>query len=641
MTRNGFVFILVLFVFSCKNSRLEQALLLAGPNRTELEKVIAHYSSQESDSLKLKAALFLIENMPGHYSYKGNAILAYYKEAEPVLLSELSAAEKEDSIKKISAKYPNLSANIVSDIQIITAGYLIKNIDRSFELWGNPWAKHLTFDQFCEYILPYKCFELQQLDGWRDTLSGKFTNDLYAFYRDETYDSPFHASQMVLNELRRTVKASVTYARPYYPFQSASTIYKVSSAPCDDYVKLGVSTLRSAGVPVVMESIPQWGRHYLGHTFYSLLNDHGKMMPSPWDITSNPGMYSFPTERIPKVFRYSYAINRQTEEYLKKASYRHPAVDVFKKDVTDEYTVTSDLSVPVLTKKLEDRYVYIAVFNNKDWNVVDYGMIDKEHAEFKKMGRNALYIVLGFNGNGLIPVSYPFVLDQAGKVEYFVADTLKKQQVVLTRKYPKSANVANMQYRILHGRIQASDTENFSDPVTLYTIDNLEYPDLISLHPDKPYRYWRYLAPDMSYGNISELQFFQDTADKRVMGKIIGTEGVPGWEREKAFDNDWLTCFQTEASDHSWIGMDFGKPVLIQKVRCIPRTDDNYIHVGDKYELKFWDSSSWHSLGTKVADENHLIYDQVPEHAVLWLSNLTRGREERIFVYKGNKQIWW
>ncbi|WP_291529169.1 hypothetical protein [Bacteroides sp. UBA939] len=58
---------------SCENtySHLEQALILAGENRPELEKVIAYYSSDRADSLKLEAALFLIENMPGHYSYEG------------------------------------------------------------------------------------------------------------------------------------------------------------------------------------------------------------------------------------------------------------------------------------------------------------------------------------------------------------------------------------------------------------------------------------------------------------------------------------------------------------------------------------------------------------------------------------------
>ena len=66
------IFYLFLFTLlhSCReaNSRLEQALQLAGDNKLELQKVLDHYAG---DSLKLKAAIFLIENMPGHYSLDG------------------------------------------------------------------------------------------------------------------------------------------------------------------------------------------------------------------------------------------------------------------------------------------------------------------------------------------------------------------------------------------------------------------------------------------------------------------------------------------------------------------------------------------------------------------------------------------
>ena len=51
-----------------RNNRLEAVLDYSGNNRGELEKVLAHYSQDPADSLKLRAAIFLIENMPGQYS---------------------------------------------------------------------------------------------------------------------------------------------------------------------------------------------------------------------------------------------------------------------------------------------------------------------------------------------------------------------------------------------------------------------------------------------------------------------------------------------------------------------------------------------------------------------------------------------
>lgn len=58
-------FLLVSVLISCHtNSKLDQALSLAGENRSELEKGLEYYK-KDSDPLKLKAAIFLIENMPG------------------------------------------------------------------------------------------------------------------------------------------------------------------------------------------------------------------------------------------------------------------------------------------------------------------------------------------------------------------------------------------------------------------------------------------------------------------------------------------------------------------------------------------------------------------------------------------------
>ena len=50
-----------------QSNKIEQALVLSGENRPALERVLQHYSQRPADSLKYQAALFLIENMPGHY----------------------------------------------------------------------------------------------------------------------------------------------------------------------------------------------------------------------------------------------------------------------------------------------------------------------------------------------------------------------------------------------------------------------------------------------------------------------------------------------------------------------------------------------------------------------------------------------
>lgn len=65
---NIFISIILVACNSSNSKRLEQALLFAGENRGELEKVLTHY---ENNPEKLEAARFLIRNMPRWYGYEG------------------------------------------------------------------------------------------------------------------------------------------------------------------------------------------------------------------------------------------------------------------------------------------------------------------------------------------------------------------------------------------------------------------------------------------------------------------------------------------------------------------------------------------------------------------------------------------
>ena len=61
-------------------TEVERALRYAANNRGELEKVLTHYSQDEADSLKLRAACYLIKHMPHHTSYPAEPYAEYCKE---------------------------------------------------------------------------------------------------------------------------------------------------------------------------------------------------------------------------------------------------------------------------------------------------------------------------------------------------------------------------------------------------------------------------------------------------------------------------------------------------------------------------------------------------------------------------------
>ena len=58
---------------------VDTALRQAGKNRSELEYVLKYYSRSEPDSLKLRAAEYLIANMSGHRCLHGTEVDSYYR----------------------------------------------------------------------------------------------------------------------------------------------------------------------------------------------------------------------------------------------------------------------------------------------------------------------------------------------------------------------------------------------------------------------------------------------------------------------------------------------------------------------------------------------------------------------------------
>ena len=63
-----------------------------------------------------------------------------------------------DSIKNKAADFPSVSPLYNYDLQILTSDFLINHIDNSFKAWqNNPQTRNISFSDFCNFILPYKC----------------------------------------------------------------------------------------------------------------------------------------------------------------------------------------------------------------------------------------------------------------------------------------------------------------------------------------------------------------------------------------------------------------------------------------------------------------------------------------------------
>ena len=140
--------------------RIQYTLHQAGENSSELKKVLDHYQNQPE---KLKAARFLIANIPAHRTYVGKEI----DSLKQMKKESIQQGRISDEIVTHWKSFDYSSSQVVKDIDVIKADILIENIDLAFEAWEKrSWSKQYSFEDFCEYVLPYRIGD-EPLEKWR------------------------------------------------------------------------------------------------------------------------------------------------------------------------------------------------------------------------------------------------------------------------------------------------------------------------------------------------------------------------------------------------------------------------------------------------------------------------------------------
>ena len=472
--KDNLFWIVLLLCAACRpvdDEKLEHALQLAGNNRSELERVLEHY---QGDSLRLEAAKFLIRNMPGHGSYAGKTIERYYAEAAPVLLSDSPTAVKERMMNDLFQKYPPATIKRVQDVEIMTADYLIKNIDAAFDDWQNgPFAKQVSFDDFCEYLLPYKCADYQTLDNWRDSLrivaEGVYEDYPYSRIRQ---NSAYWAAAAVNDSLGRLNKVHLSDAMQSYSLFRVPFWTKIPSGRCGVYSVVSIGVLRSKGIPVVNDFILQWPTKDGDHSWVTLLTD----TRNKGFLEGNEGGvmgFMRPGECKGKVYRRTYSpdeglvrLNTESEYVPEKLR------SVFMKDVTSEYVEPVDVTTRPLPEvgQEAEKYAYLAVYGNKDWVPVCYSRIEGENIVFDDLEREAVYLPAYYTAYGTEPLNYPFLLTHKREKRYLKPDKGHTRRVTLYRKYPLMRRAFEKGLCMKGSLIQAANRPDFSDAVTLFHI---------------------------------------------------------------------------------------------------------------------------------------------------------------------------
>ncbi|MFR0677008.1 hypothetical protein [Dysgonomonas mossii] len=646
------IIISIYLCLSCAkhSSNLTNSLELAIDNRVELEKVLSHYSKDEKDSLKYKAAVFLIENMSYNYSFYGVQLDSYYRKLDSVqMIPQVDYSQVRTfyySIFQNQNIFNNLQKR--EDLKFMQAEYLIKNIDQAFKYWQTSNTEHLSFDEFCEYILPYRIGN-EPLEDWR--------HDYSDFFKDiikETSNKECDTDSLLLEicmKMSSLYKAHSYYNPIFVPDIKPSSLRYIKIGPCQNYVNLFVYFARAFGIPVSIDFTPQWANNAMGHE-WAAIHAKNKILDFVPGEENKPGKHLSKFDfSLVKVYRRTYSsLNRS----LNKSSSNHKDIPPFFLntkiiDVTKEYIPVIDISITNLCPFFkQEEFGYLSVFNNKDWVAVDQAQNCNEMLTFKNVGYPSVFLPVSFRDGIYTAIQYPVLIDKNKNIRYLKPNVEKNEKIVLKRKYKDNAPQEWVK-EMKGGFFELSNNQNFykSQKIDIPCILECNYQRL-ALGDEHEYKYIRYIPPKGGRGAIAEISIL-DSDSNYIEGTVIGTYPLR-WNdsifaMEKAFDRNPLSYAAygpDQPLEAVWIGLKFNKSSKVKQIEFLPRNDDNFIKDEEVYELFYWDNK-WISLGRQVGSKKkqYLEYFNAPSNALFLLKNQTKGKEERIFTYEEEKQVWW
>lgn len=410
------VYILLLLLTACQSKdRLDMALEYAGDNRAELEKVLEHY---RGDEMKYRAARFLIENMPYHFS----SVEYFWKKGEEHYYPDITQHEDASAVSAHCDSLLSCGWTIrqekLYDIQQIKATYLIQNIDLAFDVWHKPWGKDVSFDDFCRYILPYRA-QNEVLSSYRETLMQKYIHLLDSAQAENTLD----ACKLINKQLNKDIR----YKETGNPLSATiEETYRSGIGTCEALCNYTISVMRAVGIPVAVQQTT-WTRMDRGHVWCAVLYNGQFFDFNPGDI--QPDKYQdilvyYGHLKPAKVYRRNFEVHLP-DTRLKDDGYVTYLKKPLLTDATQEqkqpvYT----LKIPTDKKETNKKTVYLCAFNMCQWVPIAMGIQEDGYFQFNQVAGKNIFIVAEATGkHSLAYVSAPLLVEKDGSFRFLTPDS--------------------------------------------------------------------------------------------------------------------------------------------------------------------------------------------------------------------------
>lgn len=637
------------------NQRLEEALEISGNNREELEKVLVHY---QKDTLKLRAAKFLIENMPGCYSFSEDIVKTcqpFYERYDSLAKiyhyqMNKERGEKIDSLWKsfFSKKKSLLTYSIIPDLKKISSEQLIAEIDLSFKAWkNNVYTKNLSFEDFCEYILPYRYKNGMLIDNSREIFSKRHKNNYFSKLGKEMIQEV----DSLLYKYKNLIHSQFWGTK--IPILNVSTLEKLQRGTCSQRAWFNTLLLSSLGMAVAIDFVPVWGNRNNSHMWNVLIKD-GKSyaFESFWDYDRWKYKKIYNNEcidnmwgkfRLPKVYRRCFSNHFRgpiIDDRVKLENIPKLFCDFKMKDVSNEYFETKDITLKLNNIPIDTYYAYICVFNNQKWQPVQCGKIMDNKVTFKGMGRDIVYLPIFYKNNSVLPAFPVFLLTSNGNIHRLSGGDEKISFSVNQLRGASSYDfnrkkIHSLKHITILGKKKTKESYDILGETPNYIPMESKSYKLSSRDKYKEV----VLKFNMDTIALSEVSFYDKTFSKIKISRIELNSNADS-NRKLLYDENLITGLQF-VPKNAQLRVFFDTEQALSMIKLTPliksQIKENY-----SYRLYYW-SNEWLPVNTKVIKKDgFLTFHNVPADRVYLIRESTpKGNNirSRIFIYNAGEAI--
>jgi len=344
-----------------------------------------------ADSLKRKAAEYLLAGLPRQWHYDTDIL-------------------EETGVKKK-----------VMDVEVIDADYLAENIEYAFRAWELPWARDVSFEDFCRYLLPYKMGN-EAPERWRAAVWEE-----YASLREAALAEPGMRPSEVCRRVDAVVNTWYTvHYNDNYPADAGYLKAKdLRGGTCAGSSLMILYPLRALGICASCECVPHWGNRSSSHA-WTALYENGQLIQFNGPEL-DPGRTKEEFIGVGRMLRKRPKVLRR--DYLSAG----------KIDVTTEYLPTAELNIRGRGER--SGKPGLMVFDNERWCSVAEGTWRGRWAVFPAVARGVAFLpVASENGRGRA-LGWPLVVERNGRLRLF-RPSLWRRTVRLTAKYPEDESNA-------------------------------------------------------------------------------------------------------------------------------------------------------------------------------------------------------